>query len=81
MALGRHTCVDCKTQSPETELSYSLSLGFAGWRLVKVQKPSGEVQEWRCPKCWQVYKRKTMARTQTNLPTLDAIETKKKPQR
>ena len=78
MALGKHTCVDCKTESPETELTYSLSLGFAGWRQIKVTKPDGVVQEWRCPKCWQTYKRRTMARTQQNLPSLDAIQPKSK---
>ncbi len=77
MALGHHLCVDCKEKSPETELNYSLSLGLAGWREQRTTEPSGEEKvEWRCPKCWGMFKRKTRAKTQFNLPALSSIRKK-----
>jgi hypothetical protein len=73
MPLGHYTCVDCKTKSPETELTYSL-LGLAGWRKQSTSDPSGaEKVEWRCPSCWRTHKMRTRAKTELNLPTLDAI--------
>jgi hypothetical protein len=68
--LGHHTCVDCKKLSPETELTYSL-LGLAGWREVRAEQVGKMVSIWRCSTCWAEFKKKTRARTQMNLPTLD----------
>lgn len=73
MALGHHTCIDCQKKSPETELSYSL-LGLAGWRELRTTDAVGvEKVEWRCPSCWGSHKKRTLAKTQINLPTLDPI--------
>ncbi len=77
MALGRHTCVDCKQKSPETELTYSLSLPLAGWREQRSTTESGETKsEWRCPTCWGAHKRATRAKTSFNLPALSEIKRK-----
>ncbi len=74
MPIVRHTCVDCGTESPETELSYSL-LSLAGWRELRVEEPGGGTKvEWRCPTCWAKYKRQTRAKTVTNLPKLDVLK-------
>ena len=74
MPIGHHTCVDCRTESPETELSYSL-LGLAGWRELRVADGAGGVRvEWRCPSCWATFKRRTRAQTQTNLPKLETLK-------
>lgn len=69
MALGHQLCVDCKAKSPETELSYSLTLNMSGWRETKVADKS----EWRCPTCWAKHKRATRAKTQFNLPSIGSI--------
>jgi len=70
VAVGHHTCADCKTKSPETELSYSLTLNLAGWRETKTGETSSE---WRCPTCWAKHKRVTRAKTQFNLPPIRSI--------
>ena len=77
MALGHHTCVDCRKKSPETELNYSL-LGLAGWREQRRKDlTSGEVKsEWRCPDCWVAHKKKTRAQTQFNLPSINSMKRK-----
>ncbi|HEY1958801.1 MAG TPA: hypothetical protein VGH28_24470 [Polyangiaceae bacterium] len=75
MALGHHICADCKKQSPETELNYSL-LGLAGWREQRTTDGAAKV-EWRCPTCWAAYKKRTRARTQVNLPSLESIPKKR----
>lgn len=73
MALVRHTCVDCKTLSPETEESFSL-LGLAGWRQQRAKTAAGADQiRWRCGACWQKFKQATGGQTQRSLPTLDVI--------
>jgi len=73
MALVRHTCVDCKTLSPETEESFSL-LGLAGWRQQRKKVPGGADEiRWRCGPCWQKFKLATGGSTQRSLPTLDVI--------
>jgi hypothetical protein len=72
MPIGRHTCVDCQTQSPETELTYSL-IALAGWREQHTTDAAGATKvEWRCPSCWRTYKKRTLARTMTNLPVIQA---------
>ena len=69
----RHPCVDCKTQSPETEESFSL-LGLAGWRQQKVKGPAGvDTVAWRCGPCWLQFKRTVGGETQRSLPTLDVV--------
>ena len=73
VAIGRHTCVECKKKSPETELNYSL-ISLSGWREQRKTDESGEVKsEWRCPDCWATHKRRTRAQTQVNLPSLGAL--------
>ena len=67
MAVGHHLCADCKTKSPETELSYSLTLNMSGWRETKLAEGASE---WRCPTCWAKHKRATRAKTQFNLPKI-----------
>jgi hypothetical protein len=71
VALGHHLCADCKTKSPETELSYALTLNLAGWRETKLEDPTKS--EWRCPACWAKHKRATRAKTQFNLPSIGSI--------
>ena len=73
VALGHHTCTDCKTKSPETELGYSLTLNMAGWRESKLAEGKSE---WRCPTCWAKHKRATKAKTQFNLPSIGSIKRK-----
>jgi hypothetical protein len=74
VALGHHTCVDCKKQSPQTELTYSL-LTLAGWRELQIDDgKGGTISEWRCPQCWAVHKRAARVRTQINLPTIKRRE-------
>ena len=70
VAVGHHLCADCKTKSPETELSYSLTLNMAGWRETKLAEGKSE---WRCPACWAKHKRATRAKTQFNLPKIGSI--------
>ena len=75
MPVGHHHCADCGKESPETELSYSL-LSLSGWRELRLSDGaggSGTKSEWRCPSCWAMYKRRTRAQTQTNLPKLDDL--------
>jgi hypothetical protein len=53
----RQTCADCRALSPETETSYTLIGSRYGWRLTKRRDAHGRIGvEWRCPKCWRVYK-------------------------
>ena len=52
-------CVDCGAASPVTETNYTLISPAFGWRLCKRFDASGErVLEWRCPNCWERYKKK-----------------------
>jgi len=68
MPIGRHACVDCKTESPETELDYALTLRMSGWRDQQLKDAAGnQVVEWRCPACWSKHKKRTHAQTQFNL--------------
>ena len=77
VGLGHHTCADCKKKSPETELNYSL-LGLAGWREQRTKNAEGaETVEWRCPACWAAFKKRTRARTQVNLPSIESIPKKR----
>jgi hypothetical protein len=53
-------CVDCGTLPPETESAYTLIGGKAGWRLTRHRRSDGVVTaEWRCPDCWQKFKKAT----------------------
>jgi hypothetical protein len=75
LALGHHSCADCKTKSPETELGYSLTLNLAGWRETRHPDGKGDVTaEWRCPDCWRKFKHQTSAKTQFNLPSINTIK-------
>jgi hypothetical protein len=49
-------CVDCKAPSPDTQTQYTL-ISKHGWRVVRGTGPDGRTTlDWRCPKCWAVYK-------------------------
>jgi hypothetical protein len=53
----RQNCVDCRALAPETETNYTLIGSRYGWRLTKRRDGHGRLaMEWRCPKCWRVYK-------------------------
>jgi hypothetical protein len=55
---GRHHCVDCGVVSPETETNYTLISARYGWRLTRQVDVAGRSQmEWRCPRCWEVFRR------------------------
>jgi hypothetical protein len=75
MSLVRYTCVDCANVSPETDPKYSL-IGLSGWRSQEVEQGGQSITEWRCPTCWARFKRKTMARTMTQLPSFDSLRGK-----
>ncbi|MFO0676339.1 MAG: hypothetical protein U0169_07385 [Polyangiaceae bacterium] len=53
----RQTCVGCQMQSPETDTEYTLISAQFGWRLTR-KRGAGDSYaiEWRCPKCWAIYK-------------------------
>lgn len=77
MPIGNHVCVDCKKKSPDTELNYSL-LGLAGWREVRSVDAAGKQRvDWRCPTCWAPHKQRTNMRTLTNLPSIEALRSRK----
>ncbi len=59
---GRQNCVDCGKASPETETNYTLISAECGWRLTRIQSPSGLVIHWRCPLCWRTFKDAQAAR-------------------
>jgi hypothetical protein len=51
-------CIDCNAVPPETKTAYTLIGGKAGWRLVRQRLADGTiVAEWRCPECWNRYRR------------------------
>ncbi|MGH7270395.1 MAG: hypothetical protein ACREJ3_08185 [Polyangiaceae bacterium] len=56
---GHQVCVNCQKNAPETDTNYTLISAQFGWRLTRSIDPDGTiVLEWRCPTCWQDYKRK-----------------------
>ncbi len=58
-AASARICVTCGEPSPETETNYTLISAAYGWRLSRTLDDQGQVKmEWRCPKCWAVYRRK-----------------------
>lgn len=72
--------MDCKTESPETDPRYPLVLNVAGWRRFEREENGTKIVDWRCRACWHAYKRKTLARTQQNIPSLEALRSKGKPE-
>ena len=55
---SRHHCVGCGVVSPETETNYTLISARYGWRLTRKVDVSGRNQlEWRCPRCWEIFRR------------------------
>lgn len=57
MTKRSHSCVDCRTKVPPQDDESALISMKYGWRLTRVVAPSGEATlEWRCPKCWAVYR-------------------------
>ncbi len=58
----RQVCIDCGTQSPETETNYTLISSQFGWRLTRTRTADGLFNvEWRCPACWKEHKRQKQA--------------------
>jgi len=56
-ATDRHRCVDCNVQSPPTDTNYTLISARYGWRLTRGVDATGRtVMQWRCPKCWQIFR-------------------------
>lgn len=52
-------CVDCGKNPPPTETNYTLISARHGWRLTRAPDRDGQrVMEWRCPDCWQAYRKK-----------------------
>jgi hypothetical protein len=48
------TCIDCGTQAPETNTSYTLISATFGWRLTrKVNADGTRSVEWRCGNCFK----------------------------
>jgi hypothetical protein len=58
-APGRHRCADCGTLSPKTDTNFTLISARYGWRLIRgVDGTSGRSRvEWRCPRCWEAYRK------------------------
>jgi hypothetical protein len=55
---SRHVCVDCKGLAPATNTNYTLISAAFGWRLTRGVASDGlATMEWRCPSCWDAYKR------------------------
>jgi hypothetical protein len=55
---SRQHCVDCGVLSPETETNYTLISARYGWRLTRKVDATGRSQmEWRCPRCWEAFRR------------------------
>jgi len=66
----RQICVDCRKLSPETNSDHTLISAEFGWRVLRRDKAgdgAGTI-EWRCPPCWQVYKRARAAESGEELP-------------
>ncbi len=56
---ANQTCFDCNAKSPQTETNYTLISSRYGWRLSLHSNPDGRrVSVWRCPTCWDRYRRK-----------------------
>jgi hypothetical protein len=52
-----HICVDCGTESPEVETSFTLISARHGWRLTRSTDAKGQtLMQWRCPSCWSLFK-------------------------
>ena len=55
---SRSFCVDCSIPSPPTSTSYTLISASFGWRLTRDVNAEGlAIMEWRCPSCWEAYKK------------------------
>jgi hypothetical protein len=55
---SKKLCFDCGIQAPATETDYTLISSRFGWRLRRGFGPNGvPFLEWRCPKCWEQYKK------------------------
>jgi hypothetical protein len=53
-----HICCDCRARSPETDTNYTLISSRYGWRLSRHVASDGTfIVEWRCPRCWERYKK------------------------
>ena len=52
-------CIDCGKKPPPTDTNYTLISARHGWRLTRGADHDGQrVMEWRCPSCWQAYRKK-----------------------
>ncbi|MGH7298051.1 MAG: hypothetical protein ACRELB_24135 [Polyangiaceae bacterium] len=57
-----HRCVDCGTHVPPQDDESALISMKYGWRLTRTTADDGTaVLEWRCPKCWVLYREKRAA--------------------
>jgi hypothetical protein len=57
----RHACVDCGMLSPKTDTNYTLISARYGWRLSRAVDAAGHaIMEWRCPRCWEKYRRRSV---------------------
>jgi hypothetical protein len=63
--MAQQTCVDCRATSPITESGQTLISLYHGWRLTRVNTPSGPTAEWRCPACWAQFKEARQKRLNT----------------
>lgn len=57
MVLRSHSCVDCAVSVPPQDDESALISMKYGWRLTRRAGDDGvAVLEWRCPKCWVIYR-------------------------
>jgi hypothetical protein len=57
MAMRSHSCVDCGTRVPPQDDESALISMKYGWRLTrKLGEDGSSTLEWRCPKCWTIYR-------------------------
>ena len=50
-------CVDCGLE-PERMIEESTLVSLEGWRLTRSVTPGGTIKfDWRCPTCWDEYRR------------------------
>jgi len=58
MHKNRWHCTDCGGVSPETETPYTLISSRYGWRVLFITQDGQRIPQWRCPDCWQLYKKR-----------------------
>jgi len=59
MVKRSHSCVDCGTRVPPQDDESALISMKYGWRLTRrLEEDGSSTLEWRCPRCWIVYRQK-----------------------